>query len=191
MVQDILVIGNVQLDNFLKPHKLSHQQHLAGKRSLPFCISLPWRHNERHGVSNHWRQDCLLNRFFRHRSCEKTGEFPAQRASYAGNVSIWWRHHVSKSKMTFKMAASTKDSKWWAVLVTSSPISVIFLSLYGFFLGFSWNILGNIWIPNRDDMSIREYLGSTYQWKCSWKWQNMILMYWNNLHWRLTFEIIA
>ena len=23
-----------------------------------------------------------------------TGEFPAQRASYAENVSIWWRHHV-------------------------------------------------------------------------------------------------
>ena len=22
------------------------------------------------------------------------GEFPAQRASYAENVSIWWRHHV-------------------------------------------------------------------------------------------------
>ena len=25
-----------------------------------------------------------------------TGEFPAQRASYAENVSIWWRHHESK-----------------------------------------------------------------------------------------------
>ena len=24
-----------------------------------------------------------------------TGEFPAQRASYAENVSIWWRHHAS------------------------------------------------------------------------------------------------
>ena len=23
-----------------------------------------------------------------------TGEFPAQRASYAENVPIWWRHHV-------------------------------------------------------------------------------------------------
>ena len=23
-----------------------------------------------------------------------TGEFPAQRASYAANVSIWWRHHA-------------------------------------------------------------------------------------------------
>ena len=26
-----------------------------------------------------------------------TGEFPAQRASYAENVSIWWRHHVKWS----------------------------------------------------------------------------------------------
>ena len=25
-----------------------------------------------------------------------TGEFPAQRASNAENVSIWWRHHVQK-----------------------------------------------------------------------------------------------
>ena len=52
--------------------------------------------------------DCLLNRWFRHRSkktsklhitglCEGnspvTSEFPAQRASNVGNVSIWWRHH--------------------------------------------------------------------------------------------------
>ena len=24
-----------------------------------------------------------------------TGEYPAQRASYAGNVTIWWRHHAT------------------------------------------------------------------------------------------------
>ena len=27
--------------------------------------------------------------------CVVTGGFPAQRVSYAENVSIWWRHHVS------------------------------------------------------------------------------------------------
>ena len=27
-----------------------------------------------------------------------TGEFPAQRASYAENVSIWWRHHVNHDR---------------------------------------------------------------------------------------------
>ena len=71
-------------------------------------ITLQRRHNEHDGVSNHQPHHCLLNRLFRHRSkrisklcvtglCEGnspvTGEFPAQRASNAENVSIWWRHH--------------------------------------------------------------------------------------------------
>ena len=30
--------------------------------------TLQWRHNECNGVSNHQRHDCLLGRFFRHRS---------------------------------------------------------------------------------------------------------------------------
>ena len=75
--------------------------------SLTLC-TLQWRHNGRDGVSNHQLQDCLLNPLFRRRSkkapkcrvtglCEGnspvTGEFPAQRASNAENVSIWWRHH--------------------------------------------------------------------------------------------------
>ena len=72
-------------------------------------ISLQWRHNERDGVSKHQPHDCLLNSLFRRRSQKTstlrvtglcagnspvTGEFPAQRASNAENVSIWWRHHV-------------------------------------------------------------------------------------------------
>ena len=36
-------------------------------RMHPFH-SLLWCHNEREGVSNHWRLDCLLNRLFRCRS---------------------------------------------------------------------------------------------------------------------------
>ena len=70
--------------------------------------SLQWRHNERDGVSNHKPHDYLLNCLFGRRSkktlklrltghCEGnspvTGEFPAQRASNAENVSIWYRHH--------------------------------------------------------------------------------------------------
>ena len=63
-----------------------------------------WRHNERDGVWNHQRHD-LLNRLFKRRptttrdtclcagNSPVTGEFPAQRASNAENVSIWWRHH--------------------------------------------------------------------------------------------------
>ena len=76
------------------------------------CISLQWRHNDRNGVSNHHPHDCLLNILFRQRWKKtsklrvtglreghslETGEFPAQRASNAENVSIWWRHHVQSS----------------------------------------------------------------------------------------------
>ena len=73
------------------------------------CVSLQSSHNEPDGVLNHQPHDCLLNRLFRCRS-KKTlklcvidlcvgnspasGEFPAQRASNAENVSIWWRHHA-------------------------------------------------------------------------------------------------
>ena len=72
------------------------------------CSSLQWRHSGRDSVSNHQPHDCLLNRFFRRRSKKTskfrvtglcagnspgTDEFPAQMASYAENVSIWWRHH--------------------------------------------------------------------------------------------------
>ena len=72
--------------------------------------SLQWRNNGCDGVSDHQTDDCLLNRLFGRRSkktsklrviglCVEnspvTGELPAQRASNAENVSIWWRHHVS------------------------------------------------------------------------------------------------
>ena len=71
-------------------------------------LSSQWRHNEPNGVSNHQHRDCLFNRLFMRKSkktsklrvtglCVRNspvaGEFPAQRASNAENVSIWWRHH--------------------------------------------------------------------------------------------------
>ena len=67
-------------------------------------------YNECNGVCNHQPDECLLNRLFRRTSkktsklrvtglCEGgspvTGEFPAQMASNAENVSIWWRYHDS------------------------------------------------------------------------------------------------
>ena len=74
-------------------------------------LSLQWRHNERQGVSNHQPHDCLFNRLFRCRlkktsrlrvtglcagNSPVTGDFTAQRASNAENVSIWCRHHVKQ-----------------------------------------------------------------------------------------------
>ena len=71
--------------------------------------TLRWRHNGRDGVSNHPPHDCLLNRFIQTQINENitaprhwplcgefTGEFPAQMASNAENVSISWRHHELK-----------------------------------------------------------------------------------------------
>ena len=74
-------------------------------------ISLQWRHDGCDGVSNHQLYDCLHNRLYRRRSKKTsklrvtglcagkspvTGEFPAQMASNAENVSIWLRHHVAR-----------------------------------------------------------------------------------------------
>ena len=71
-------------------------------------LTLQWRHNENDDISNHQPHDCLLNRLFRRKSKKTpklrvtglcagnspvTDEFPVQRASYAENVYIWWRHH--------------------------------------------------------------------------------------------------
>ena len=78
------------------------------------CDTLHWRHNGRDGVSNHQPRDCLLNRLFGCRSKKTsklcatglcagnspgTGEFSAQRANNAENVSIWWRHHETISSV--------------------------------------------------------------------------------------------
>ena len=78
--------------------------------------SLHWRHNGRDSVSHHQPHDCLLNRLFRRRSKKTsklrvtglcvgnstgTGEFPAQMASNAENVSIWWRHHAWWNQLVY------------------------------------------------------------------------------------------
>ena len=74
------------------------------------CIhyALQWRHNGPDGVSNHLPHSCLPNCSFRHSSKKTsklcvtglcagnspvTDEFPAQMASNAEYVSVWWRHH--------------------------------------------------------------------------------------------------
>ena len=85
--------------------------------------SLQWRHNGHDSVSNHQPHDCLLNRLFRRRSKKAsklrvtglcvgnspgTGKFPAQMASNAENISIWWRHHVMQSFNFFVVWSSNR-----------------------------------------------------------------------------------
>ena len=78
-----------------------------------YSFTSQWRHTGHDGVSNHQPHHCLLNRLFR-RTPKKisklrvtglcvgnwpvTSEFPAQMASKAEKVSIWWRHHVNNMR---------------------------------------------------------------------------------------------
>ena len=103
----------------------SHSLFLSGWSSRIFSFQVffcEWmyfvlHYNDVIIVSNHQPHDCLLNRWFRHRSkkisklrvtglCEGnspvTGEFPAQRASNVENVSIWWRHHAPRGVLKIK-----------------------------------------------------------------------------------------
>ena len=91
--------------------------------------TLRWRHNDHAGVSNHQPHGCLLNRLFRRKSkitsklrvtglcvgnSPGTGEFPAQMASYAENVSIWWRHHdvIYDLKFSTTSMLNQRSLKW-------------------------------------------------------------------------------
>ena len=104
--------GESKLDIF---HITRHRLHNSCMSlSKTICLYYKWhvtlqrRYNGCDGVSNHQPRDCLLNRLFGCRSKKTsklrvtglfagdspvTGEFPAQKASNAENVSIWWRHH--------------------------------------------------------------------------------------------------
>ena len=86
---------------------------VSGECHITPLMTLRWRHNGRNGISNHQPHGWLLNCLFRHRSKKTsklrvtglcvgnspgTGEFPAQRATHAENVSILWHHH-DKSRL--------------------------------------------------------------------------------------------
>ena len=90
-------------------------------------------HNGHHGVSNQQHDNCLLNRLFRRRPTRTsklritglcagnspvTGEFPAQGANNAENVSIWWRHHALRSTV---YARDRHITHW-----SQSKIAIIF-----------------------------------------------------------------
>ena len=108
------IIPSFKANRVIDPHKLcvTFESDICSGCVVIMLISrtsLQWRHNERDGVSNHQPHHCLLNRLFRAQIQETsklrftglcagnspvTGEFPAQMACEAGNVSISWRHHV-------------------------------------------------------------------------------------------------
>ena len=110
---------------------------ISSEHYRSIIISLKWRHNGRDSVPNHQPHDCFLNRLFRHISREtsklrvtglcagnspEAGEFPAQTASNAENVSIWWRHNdvfvASYSENMLRVA-------WQGTPRTSHPCNML------------------------------------------------------------------
>ena len=93
--------------------------------------TLQWRHNGRDSVSNHQPYDCLFNGLFKRRSKKtsklrvtglcagnspETGEFSAQMASNAENVSIWWCHHELQSQLLtlcYPVTSATLAAIYW------------------------------------------------------------------------------
>ena len=103
-------------------------------------ISLQWHQNGLDSVSNHQPHDCLLNCLFRCRSKKTsklritglcagnspgTGEFPAQMACKAKNVSIWWRPHVVKEHNGWQQFAGRHiQASQWGEKLSNSPVTV-------------------------------------------------------------------
>ena len=125
---------NENVDNITAPlaHSLvlpTDKQEMVATLNIGLYVikTLQWRHNGRNSVSNHQPHDCLLNRLFRRRSKKTsklrvtglcagnspgTGEFPAQMASYAANVSIWWRHHDIHKTHSVYLCFMTLPKQW-------------------------------------------------------------------------------
>ena len=131
-------------------------------------MTLLWRHNGDERVSNHQPHSCLLNRLYGRRSKKtqklrvtgfcagnspETADFPAQMASNAENVSIWWRHHelsVSNHSKTQR-----EKSTWCLICILSrkhccinslgrvTHICVNYLAIIGSdnYLNHCWNIV--------------------------------------------------
>ena len=131
-------------------------------------ISLEWRHNERHGFSNHRRLHCLLSCWFRRRSKKApklrvtglcagnspvTGEFPAQKASNAENVSIWWRLHVTSLLCTRSIFALFE-------LTTGKLYQDRFIDAQQQYLQFQQTLF---WMGNTDLCTMRFYNFITFK----------------------------
>ena len=126
-------------------------------------ITLQLRHNERDGVSNHQRLHCLLNCWFRRRSKKTpklhvtglcagnspvTGEFPTQKASYAENVSTWWRHHDRYEEHVYIKHAH--------IISAASPL-IPWFRQFNAFQNIHKNIHCNLW-PKRSKYHIWDSL---------------------------------
>ena len=88
----------------------------VSERNLDCCpfpyhyYTLQWRHNDRSGVSNHWRPDCLLSRLVRRRS-NKTSKFRVT-GLFWGNPQVTggFPHKGSVTRKCFHLMTSSWTS---------------------------------------------------------------------------------
>ena len=138
-----MIICNAMLDLESQSQNVHRYPILSFDPMSPVRMSLLWRHNGLDCVSNHQPHECLLNRSFGHRSKKtsklrvtglcvgnspETGEFPAQMASNAENVSIRWRHHVMRFgeiRWVINNAKIPKRGRWlyWYVIRNSTNMN--------------------------------------------------------------------
>ena len=128
-----------RLIHYIHTEEYAHVSRFVAVRHRLFCTyALQWRHNGRHSGSNHQPHDCFLSRLFRRRSKKTwklrgtglcagnspgTGEFPAQMASNAENVSIWWRHHVVVRHRLFCTYPSALPHWYWGYrTIEATPV---------------------------------------------------------------------
>ena len=120
-----------------------------------------------------------------------TGEFPAQRASYAENACIWWRHHEIRKKATCTTSHMTCTEVCLNCLIPSvlgeprtlfthnlqacftSACAVVLNSLHDSFTTLS-PVLGNKWVITSHK--------KTFQIFHRWPWLRMLYFNRTYLH---------
>ena len=117
-------------------NRASHRWKQSWCRKIPQKFPLQWRRNEHDSVWNYRRIECSLNRLFRRRSKKTwklrviclcvgnspvTGEVPAQRASNAVNVSIWWRHYGNHEIVSNTFCMNVKPYKLFRNILKNTP----------------------------------------------------------------------
>ena len=148
-------------------------------------VSLLWRHNWGECISNHQPHDCLLNRLFGRWSKKtsklcvaglcvvdspETGEFPAQMASNAEIVSIWWRQHVQWcfqqqfNMPLYKCFNTLRGRQMGTRLQTTFAYAFSLLKYFQFQIKFHWNIFLVVWLIDTEPPFCRRHFSK----KCSW-----------------------
>ena len=132
----VVILDNVR---WIQRRKFHQHQWISMNDTLLWC------HNGHDGVSNHQHHDCLLNRPLRRRSKKAsklrvtslcagnspvTGEFPAQMASNAEDVSIWWRHYDDYLMHIYFPKSSTYNTMANAIIPFSCSCPWSFFLLY-------------------------------------------------------------